>query len=142
MDQIFAEITYPALTWTYNKLVAPSFENIQNLKAQYGADVIRNNLLVATNDAIFCLKNHLADDEIFEVTSFLGPEEQIHAQHELYACGSLHCSLCHVPYVTKVDYITSTSSELISIIFGLCMLVAICYVTYRVGSWFLKFYGY
>lgn len=142
MEQIFAEITYPALLWTYNKIVAPSFENIQNLKAQYGADNYRKGILSSTNDAIEGLKPYLRDDEIYLISSYLGPEQEIHAQHELYSCGSLHCALCHVPYVTKIDYLTSTFSELTAILFGLCLLVLICYTTYKIGCWFLKFYGY
>jgi len=135
MDYFLTEVTIPLLGWTYKRLVDPSLDNIGHLKIDYANDKQRRQMLDHIDESISHLSRCLPKELVSEAASYLSPEAETHARHQIYHRRDVHCSLCHIPYISRTDFLTTTCSEYLSVFLGIILIVLICYATYRLGTW-------
>lgn len=136
MDYFLTEVTIPLLTATYNKLVDPCMGNLRTLRENYTHSYDNKCLVQKLDGTAKHLECHLPKELVLQTFGYLGSSAHRHLLHKQYpGSGALPCFLCHTPYISQVDLVTSTFSEVMTLLIGIIILLLVLYVTYRLGTW-------
>lgn len=129
MDYFLLNVTLPALSWIYHKMVDPSIDQLQTLRKQYARDIHRKNRLDYINTFYqqLILTSDLPPDLASLSASYLDP------QHKYWK--PCNCFWCKEPYISPADMCTSACSGAFGLFLGIVLLVVVVYYTWRVGSW-------
>lgn len=134
MDYFLTEVTLPVIGWTYKRLVDPPIQNMRRLGVSYTEDYERHGMLRHIDESLTELGKHLPRELTTLACEYMSPEAKTHADHVIYK--STHtCSLCHIPYISQADMVTTACYESLTLVFGILLLCLIVVLTYKLGKW-------